>query len=335
MANTETADTNQQMLYRHSRRPEWGVAALISKNNGRRNYQFEDGTLRTLKEEFCGLMMAVEQDSDTSEQLHSALEEQGQRMLARKRATRQARASDAPKPAALEPVMNLTQQANVFKRMYPNGFQDQAYIDDVRGTADGRQRKRLREPAMAYAQATLAAAAIQPLLEQEQTDKIVDRLRRVLQRCDLVRAAQDVRPLAELSIVQQDRVAKALCELLYGSGSDAEKLAAWMSALAGAGMPSTWASATAPLALVHPNSYIAVRPSVFSLQARLLAPEQRLNSKPSATHYGWIKDMANRLLTHLRQQDLQPRDMMDVYEFVWLTLRPNGQKVLAEIKAEG
>jgi hypothetical protein len=328
MANEETADTNEQVLYRHSRRPEWGVAALISAQNGRRNYQFEDGTLRTLKEEYCGLMEAVEQDSGTSGQLHSALEEQGQRMLARKRARRQAASRDTKPATILEPVMNLTQQVQVFSALYPGGFQDEAYISEIRGTSDGRQRKRLRTPSIDSAQALLGAAELQSLLEQEQTDKIVDRLRRALQRTDLVRAAQDVRPLAELSIVQQDRVSAALFDLLYGSGTDAERLANWISALGVAAIPATWATVTAPLAIVRPGEYIAVRPSVFALQARLLAPEQRLNSKPSPTHYGWIRDMAQRLMAHIKQVGLQPRDMMDVYEFIWLTLRPNGQKTL-------
>ncbi|MFT4976325.1 MAG: hypothetical protein ACI8S6_002221 [Myxococcota bacterium] len=332
MANEETAETNEQMLYRHARRPEWGVAALISAANGRRSYQFEDGTLRTLKEEYCGFMEAAQQDSDTSEQLRTALEEQGQRMLARKRATRQARSKNNAKPVViLEPVMNLTQQVQVFLSLYPGGFDDPEYIKEIRGTSDGPQRKRLRTPAIDIAQELLAAEIIKPLLEQEQTDKIVERLRRVLQRCDLVRAAQDVRPLAELSIIQQDRVAKALCELLYGTGSDAERLAAWISALAAAGMPATWATVTAPVALVRPTEYIAIRPSVFGLQARLLAPDQRLNSKPSATHYGWIRDMAFRLDAHLKKVGQQPRDLMDIYEFVWLTLRPNGQKTLTSL----
>jgi hypothetical protein len=38
--------------------------------------------------------------------------------------------------------------------------------------------------------------------------------------------------------------------------------------------------------------------------------------------------MAQRLMAHIKQVGLQPRDMMDVYEFIWLTLRPNGQKTL-------
>lgn len=331
MANEETADTSEQVLYRHSRRPEWGVAALISTANGRRSYQFEDGTLRTLKEEFCGFMEPVQQDAETGEQLHSALEEQGQRMLARKRASRQASNRDTKPAAVLEPVMNLTQQVRVFRALFPEGFQDPTYVTKIRGAEDGPQRKRLRTPAILVAQDKLAAAQLQQLLAKEDTDQIVDRLRQVLQRCDLVRAAQDVRPLSDLTIVQQDRIANALCELLYGEGSDAERLAAWITALSAAGLPVSWASVTAPLALVKPAEYVAVRPSVFALQARLLAPEQRLNTKPSATQYGWIKDMATRLEAHLKQVGLEPRDLMDVYEFIWLTLRPNGQKTLAAL----
>ena len=42
-------------LFRHSKRPQWGIAALVWELNGKRGYQFSDGKLRVFKQGFYGL----------------------------------------------------------------------------------------------------------------------------------------------------------------------------------------------------------------------------------------------------------------------------------------
>ena len=45
------AETEDE-LYRHVKRPEWGVAMIAWERNGTRAYQFEDGKLRKFPEAF-------------------------------------------------------------------------------------------------------------------------------------------------------------------------------------------------------------------------------------------------------------------------------------------
>ena len=48
-------------LYRHTKRPEWGVAILAWERGGRRAYQFEDGRLRKFREGYYSLMKPVDE----------------------------------------------------------------------------------------------------------------------------------------------------------------------------------------------------------------------------------------------------------------------------------
>ena len=48
-------------LYRHEVRPEWGLALMVREEDRFRAYQFEDGRLRKIREDFDDLMRPVDE----------------------------------------------------------------------------------------------------------------------------------------------------------------------------------------------------------------------------------------------------------------------------------
>ncbi|MEL6347840.1 MAG: hypothetical protein AAFV53_32340, partial [Myxococcota bacterium] len=268
-------NTMDRVLYRHARRPEWGVAALVSSGDGRKSFQFEDGTLRTLKNEFCWLMEPLERSDEPVADLHTELERQGMRSLARRRADRMVDRSAKPQPSA-KPLMSFSDQVKVFRSVYADGFQDSDYQENVRGIPGERTKKRLRNPSIQFAQKLWTPAALSALVEAGDHSGCVSLIADVLMRTDLVRPGQDVKPLRTMDPSYHESVSRAMLSLIKGSGSNAERLAGWQDALSRSKMSVNWAMVTAPLALVSPERHICIRPSVFAAQARLLAPGQHL-----------------------------------------------------------
>jgi hypothetical protein len=90
----------------------------------------------------------------------------------------------------------------------------------------------------------------------------------------------------------------------------------------------TWQLATAVPALVHPNEHFCVAPNVLTYQARWLAPTLKLSKTPGGQLYVRLLAMASMLIDELNGMGIEPRDLLDVHDFVALTLRPAARKRL-------
>jgi hypothetical protein len=61
-------------LFRHARRPEWGLAILESETTTHRRFQFQDGQLRTFRRGFYELLEPVDRPLDESLRITEKLE---------------------------------------------------------------------------------------------------------------------------------------------------------------------------------------------------------------------------------------------------------------------
>ena len=94
----------------------------------------------------------------------------------------------------------------------------------------------------------------------------------------------------------------------------------------------TWPLATAIQALVQPAQHVAIKPSVFRAQAQWMAPSMPYESTPSGDLYTRMHKMSMEVARRLEKAELPPRDLLDVYDFIWTTLRPKARKLLDDIK---
>ncbi len=295
-------------LYRHTRRTEWGVAILAWEEGGKRAYQFDDGKLRIFKEGYYSLMEPVARDEAAV--VRADLEEAIQ-VNVRHRAR-----------APLTAEMTFDEQVAIFVATYPEGFRDTVWVDEVRGSGGTSRRKKHRDPVMADARTVLAEPTLRAQAEAGEYGAICTAVSGLLAATDLV-AVSHAKAIAKVPEEHREPLANALIELLHGEGEAGLGFKAWVTALANAlGAKPSWQIGTAPGALAHPSLHVCVRPSTFKRQAALFAPDRLYSNAPRRRAYANYLHVAETTRDELEKAGLQPRDLMDVHDFIWTTLRP-------------
>jgi len=154
----------------------------------------------------------------------------------------------------------------------------------------------------------------------------------VLGATDLVSKAQ-LEPFRKG--VAAENFTRSLYAMLWGEGDMSKRfsdLAQHMSML----WPRVpWTVITAPLALVHPKEHVCVKPSVFTKQADCTTKPIRPTKLPTARVYRGYLEMCIQLREKLSDAGALPHDLLDVYDFIWVTQRPAAAEHLARVRAEG
>jgi hypothetical protein len=305
---------SDMVLYRHVNRPQWGLAVHAWTKGSLSGYQFEDGALRSIRLDYCRLLERVTLVPDDAAHRCAALV----RLLGPKHGARRSRRAVSP------PTFGFQDQIDLFRDLYPRGFAGETWQKEKR---DGGKRvlKRHREPTIRLAQELLSREALDRLVAAEEFVGILERVETVLKSTDLVSASQR-RLLMHKDAAAERRFAIALRDLLYGDELNfSSRFERYVSEL---GSCATWSLATALLALVHPVKHVCVRPTSFKTQARVSMPQLAYDKQPTASHYQGYRTIANSARDKLREAGLSPKDLLDVYDFIWTTLRPKSLKQL-------
>ena len=319
VASDEQA-TSSQPLFRHSRRPEWGVAVPTWENSDKRAYRFEDGRTRVLKRSFTHLMKPVDPDSSVPDRVVNELQKAAMAAPAKGR---------RPTTTRLKAAYPFEDQVKIFRKLFPDGFQGAAWKDHYRDNGSGGL-KRHRDPAVELGKERLAQSELDELIASGRTGEIVDRAVEVMETTSLVQRADAV-ALNELEGEQREAVGEALRDLLYGDEEVEERFGQWVQALRKAlGSQVRWRFATALQALVSPEEHPCVHHSVYRKQAAVIAPERGYPRKPGRTGYRNFRHVAEETRDKLEREGFKPKDLLDVHDFIWTTLRPAAAKELEE-----
>lgn len=301
---------HEEGLYRHKKRPEWGVAMLAWEKGERRAYQFEDGRLRKFKKGYYSLMEPNDEDKRPQEAVVRSLRE----------AIETKRGQEPPKP--LEPVAPFEAQVELFVELYPEGFKDEQWIEDHRGGGPGRTLKRHRDPAVHETQQALSKERCDQLLGEDRHDELVESVTEILGNTSLV-ALKHVKVLRAMEEGERKDFAEALRDLLHDEeeafGPRFKRFLEVMTEVYG-GRPS-WRIATAIPALMYPGEHACIRRSAFSRQAASVAPLARYSRRATVGGYKNYRRVAFAVRQRLQAAGHEPRDLLDVHDFVWTTLR--------------
>lgn len=309
---TTSPEDSPQVLYRHVKRPRWGLAMLAwDDNHDKRGYQFEDGKLRIFKRGFYRLLEEVDPPADRAQRV---LERLG-------RATERLEAVKNSKSNVLIPI---AEQIAYFKEQYPDGFAGDSWTAKMRGRGAKKALKRHRDPVVKRARKLLAQKRLERLIEARQYDEVIEALVDVLGRTSLVTAGK-LEPLRRAFGRQREAIAVALQRLLHGDGPLDSRFDDFVRST---GEPS-WELATAPMALVHPEEHVCVKPSVFNQQALWMAPRLERTPHPTAQAYHRYRRMALAVSDLLVAAGVEPLDLLDLHDFIYVTLRPAARKLLA------
>lgn len=335
----EAAETPQ--LVTHTRRPQWGIGMLVGEEAHRRRYQFEDGQLRVFREGFYQLLAPVDQDDSAAEELLSELGVQHEAALARKEISQRRREGDLT-------AIRMVDQIRVFTDLYPQGFEDPAFIEASRLPDEGKRAcKRHVDAALDNARTRLDVHRLHKAVTAGQHEAVIADVIQALSRTDLVTVGRDLKPIKALEPKWSEEVSVAMFNLVLAASKSAEAetddeyneaFDHWIALLQDAfeGKAPSWQLATAPAALVAPEHHVLVQPTVFRLQARWVAPSLRWSDVPYARNYQRVRAMADRLRERLAEEPLPGvRDHFDTGRFIWETLRLKGRKHLEALLAAG
>lgn len=310
--NMHTDDHPAASLFVHSKRPDWGHSVLAWERDDKRGYQFEDGKLRVFKLDFCHMLEEVDLPLDRARRVLARLD----RALGRQEAASQ-------RGLTKSDLLSLDDQVKIFHIQHPDGFQGKAWSEKMRGEGAKTSIKRHRGPAIKLAQELLAAEALTTFVEGQQSEEVLKAALAVLDKTSLVRPAQR-KPLEELAPHRVHNFAQALLNLLWGETDYGQRFDEFVWSM---DVPC-WELATSLPALVHPDSHVCIHPTRFKQQAMWMAPRlEHSKTANSATYYRYLS-VALSVRDRLFKAELEPRDLLDIHDFILNTLTPSAKKLL-------
>ena len=212
----------------------------------------------------------------------------------------------------------LRDQIGLFRGEFPEGFAGEKWRAKHRGDKARKRLKRHRDGSLAMA-AKLGATQLDAMIGAGDWVGIHALLVEVLASTDLVPSAQ----LRKLKTIRASRaLALALQTWLYAVGEPADKERHFNVFVRELGDAASWQIATSVAALVHPGTHTCVRSSSFMLQGKMLLSEFSVARRPNARDYRRLRHVAETVRRELEEAGMPAQDLLDVYDFMWLTLRP-------------
>lgn len=199
-----------------------------------------------------------------------------------------------------------------FLRYFPDGFEDQTYLDWERNYkwAAHQQWERL-----------LGRAGLGQLLDEGAHAEAAARAVRLESRTNLLFSFEK---MALRDAVKKPAGAKAfatgLYDFLYGAGDDQARFERWCEVVAH--LPRrqtrvlTWPLVTVFGFLALPRRHVFLKPNVTRRASEAYGFDFTYRSQPNWETYSSLLSLARQVLDD--QHDLHPRDMIDAQSFLWV-----------------
>lgn len=294
METFATTDT----IYTHTKRGEvWGYAILAFESDDRRGYQFQDGRLRVFKVGYYQLIEAVHPKPDGTPRIVANLKA----MLAKTVDERVKPSKGSDKVA-----LSFDDLVTVAKELFPEGFSGEEYDGKVRGALSKRRLKRHRDAAIADAQERLAKNTFSKLSPADARETLRD----VLALTDLVNAKQLI-ALATLPSELLQELQESVVAMLYGKGPYEARFERFVQVLERGGTVS-WELATAPSALVQPDSHLWIKVTPMKRFLARFSPTLSLSPRATGFSYSRLVGMGGSLVEGLNSAGLPAADFFDI-----------------------
>lgn len=307
-------------LFRHSKCEQWGLAAVVWEHEGKRGYRFDDGSERVFAEGYYHLFESAPAIGEAAEKLLA--------IIHRERA--EAARGGSSKDALPVQAPALEELIAVLHEDYPQGFSDPKWLAKHRGQGVKRRAKRHRDALLADAASKLSRDAMGRMIEAGEHEALLQLVGDVLAASDLVTKKQ-------LEVLRRARPSRALAEalrvMMHEPDPDGIHFDDVLKLLVRSpgGNPS-WSLMSALRVVSDPHNDMCMRPSVFFNAVRVVSPSQARKVSPQGGQYNRLVAIARQFRDQLRDAGEEPRDMLDVYDFIWTTCRPAADKVLARVR---
>ncbi len=302
-------------IFEHVSRKEWGRAVLFLEIADKRTFLFENGTEKSFRPDYWHKMEATDLEPDEAYRIDRA-----------------ARRNQAPAPGSTKtkappkkPAITFDQQLAYFLETYPLGFDDDTYIKTERGEEGVKGSEKLKNAAIERAKELLSKERLEGLLEEGDFATIHETAFEILTSTKNTTLKMEATRFRDASEDSHENVAKNLFNILYGEEAFSARFDKFVSSMR-MEKGATWPVATLFGALAHPHEQIFVKPTFMKKQALILDIDPRYDTMPNATTYAQFLEAAKATEVVLKKAGQAPRDLLDVYTFIWRTLSPKAIK---------
>lgn len=223
-------------------------------------------------------------------------------------------------PAAKARFASPAEQIAFFEKLFPGGFAGEVFMTEERGVLGAKGKLGYKEAAIALAQAELSLERF----ENADEETLFASAKKVLQATTIVFPMEGAIPFAGMDADARTTAMEALKDLLHGTDEYGERLQAFASAVKmkdkkNAPKAASWPFATIFAAYMRPDECVCVKPTAFASQAATFGMSVEKSQPVTASGYREFCEVAMKTREALREAGHEPRDLMDVYSFIWRT----------------
>jgi hypothetical protein len=296
--------------------PDWGAGLVVRDLPLHWELYFEHGGERKFVKSLSPTLVPVTISPDALAALEIKAAARHSKSEFRTKSVARPRTS----PAAKARFASLAEQIAFFEKLFPGGFAGEVFMTEERGVLGAKGKLGYKEAAIALAQAELSLERF----ENADAQVLFDSAKKVLQATTIVFPMEGAIPFAAMDADARTTAMEALKELLHGTAEYGDRLQAFASAVKmkdkkGAQKAASWPFATIFAAYMRPDECVCVKPTAFASQAATFGMTVEKSQPVTASGYREFCEVAMKTREALREAGHEPRDLMDVYSFIWRT----------------
>ena len=303
--------TPSAAVYRNDGQPDWGLGLVLEDRPDRWVLVFEHGGRKMFMKAGAKGLVPVTLDAEALGVLHAKVHR-------RHGARGGARPPGRSKVTAKKVVPRFhtfTEQLQFFEKAFEGGFDNPAFTE-----AGAKAKSGYKATAMTLAREELTRARFQSAT----ADEMFESARKVIKATNIVFPIEGASPFGAIAEADRAPVVLGLEQLLHGQGDfglRVERFAAsvHLKGRDGGGKRATWPLATVFSALYFPNDQVCVKPEAFARQAATLGMAGEASPAVNAAGYRRFFDVAKEAQRRLLEAGHEPKDLIDVYTFIWKT----------------
>ena len=305
-------------VFKSELQADWGMGLVMEEGPDFWVLYFENGGRRKfIKSKTKGLVPVTLPMSELNALKAKSQGRQGKAAMSR--AKPKPKSASTPKKV-LPKFATFAQQLAFFEKLFPGGFLGDAFVNGERGADGAKGKLAMKTGAMALAQEELSAARF----DSATTEELFDSATRLLKATTIVFPIEGSIPFGGMKAEHRADAMAGLKQLLHTTGDYGARLERFVHSIdlkdkKGNEKTVSWPLATVFAALYSPKDVTCVKPSLFAMQAATLGTVVEKAQPVSGRGYSAFHDVAVKVQALLVAAGQKPRDMMDVYSFMWRT----------------
>ncbi len=311
-----SAATPKTLVMRLESQPGWGAGLVVRDLPLHWEMYFEHGGERKFVKSLATTLVPVTLSPSDLTALEIKAFARHSRSDARTTSVARVRTPAAAKAR----FASIEEQIAFFEKIFPGGFLGDTFTTEERGVLGAKGKFGYKEAAIALAQQELSLERF----ESADAASLFESAKKVLQATSIVFPMEGHIPFAAMDDENRASTVTALKELLHGEGEYGSRLQAFVGAIhmkdkKGEPKAASWPLATIFAAYVRPDECVCVKPTAFASQSATLGMSVEKSQPVTASGYRDFAEVATRTRDALTAAGQEPRDLMDVYSFIWRT----------------